>query len=53
LENAGQILFTQHMGSAMDEVRQEIALEAAANILQALYGAKPAAPSIMWMGQKI
>jgi phosphonate dehydrogenase len=41
LANTGQTLFTPHLGSAVDEVRREIALEAAGNILQALRGAKP------------
>ena len=41
LENTDQTLFTPHLGSAVDEVRREIALEAATNILQALRGEKP------------
>jgi phosphonate dehydrogenase len=41
LENTGQTLFTPHLGSAVDEVRRDIALEAAGNILQALRGGKP------------
>jgi phosphonate dehydrogenase len=41
LENTGQTLFTPHLGSAVDEVRRDIALEAAHNILQALRGEKP------------
>jgi phosphonate dehydrogenase len=41
LENRGQTLFTPHLGSAVDEVRRDIALEAAGNILQALRGEKP------------
>ena len=41
LDNAGQTLFTPHLGSAVDDVRREIALEAARNILQALNGERP------------
>jgi phosphonate dehydrogenase len=41
LENTGQTLFTPHLGSAVDEVRRDIALEAAGNILQALRGETP------------
>jgi phosphonate dehydrogenase len=41
LENTGQTLFTPHLGSAVDEVRRDIALEAAGNILQALRGEPP------------
>ena len=41
LENTGQTLLTPHLGSAVDEVRRDIALEAAGNILQALRGKKP------------
>jgi phosphonate dehydrogenase len=40
-ENTGQTLFTPHLGSAVDEVRRDIALEAAHNILQAVRGEKP------------
>ena len=41
LDNPGQTLFTPHLGSAVDEVRREIALEAAHNLLQALRGQRP------------
>ncbi len=41
VENIDQTLLTPHLGSAVDEVRREIALEAATNILQALRGEKP------------
>jgi len=41
LENLDQTLFTPHLGSAVDEVRREIALEAAHNLLHALRGEKP------------
>jgi phosphonate dehydrogenase len=41
LQNTGQTLFTPHLGSAVAEVRRDIALEAARNILQALRGEKP------------
>jgi phosphonate dehydrogenase len=41
LANTGRTLFTPHLGSAVDEVRREIALEAAGSILQALRGEKP------------
>jgi phosphonate dehydrogenase len=41
LENTGQTLFTPHLGSAVDEIRRDIALEAAGNILQALRGETP------------
>ena len=34
-------LFTPHLGSAVDEARREIALEAARNILQAFQGKTP------------
>jgi phosphonate dehydrogenase len=34
-------LFTPHLGSAVDRVRREIALQAAHNILQALAGERP------------
>lgn len=41
LENPRQTLFTPHLGSAVDEVRREIAREAAINILQVFRGEKP------------
>ena len=41
LENSNQTFFTPHIGSAVDELRRDIALEAAHNILQALQGHKP------------
>ncbi|MFZ5452638.1 MAG: phosphonate dehydrogenase [Thermodesulfobacteriota bacterium] len=41
LENLGQTFFTPHLGSAVDEVRREIALEAAHNLLQGLRGERP------------
>jgi phosphonate dehydrogenase len=41
LENTGQTLLTPHLGSAVAEVRRDIALEAAGNILQALRGQRP------------
>jgi phosphonate dehydrogenase len=41
LENTKQTFFTPHIGSAVDELRRNIALEAAQNILQALEGQKP------------
>ncbi len=41
LENTNQTFLTPHIGSAVDELRREIALEAAQNILQALQGEKP------------
>lgn len=41
LENTHQTFFTPHIGSAVDELRRDIALEAAQNILQALQGHKP------------
>jgi phosphonate dehydrogenase len=41
LENTGQTLFTPHLGSAVEEVRREIALEAAINLLQVFRGEKP------------
>ena len=34
-------LFTPHLGSAVDDVRRAIALEAAANIFEALNGERP------------
>ncbi len=42
LEDTNHTFFTPHLGSAVDEIRREIALEAARNILQALRGEKPA-----------
>lgn len=41
LENTNQTFLTPHIGSAVDELRRNIALEAAQNILQALQGEKP------------
>ena len=41
LENTNQTFLTPHIGSAVDELRRDIALEAAQNILQALQGEKP------------
>ncbi len=41
LENTNQTFLTPHIGSAVDELRRNIALEAARNILQALQGQKP------------
>ncbi|MDH6100363.1 phosphonate dehydrogenase [Anabaenopsis sp. FSS-46] len=41
LENTSQTFLTPHIGSAVDELRRDIALEAAQNILQALQGEKP------------
>ena len=41
LANPGRTLFTPHLGSAVDEVRREIALEAAHNLLQGLRGERP------------
>ena len=41
LDNVKQTLFTSHLGSAVDNVRREIAMEAARNILQALDGGTP------------
>jgi len=41
LENTNQTLFTPHLGSAVDEVRRDIALEAADNLLRALRGERP------------
>ncbi len=45
LDNRGQTLFTPHLGSAVDEVRRQIELRAADNILRALRGEIPAMPS--------
>lgn len=39
---ADRTLFTPHLGSAVDAVRRDIALEAAANLVQALRGEVPA-----------
>ena len=41
LANREKTFFTPHIGSAVDEVRREIALKAAQNIVQALQGGKP------------
>ncbi len=41
LQNRHQTLFTPHLGSAVDETRRQIAMEAAYNILQALRGERP------------
>lgn len=41
LEMAGATFLTPHLGSAVDDVRCEIALEAARNILQAFQGTRP------------
>ncbi len=53
LEKKMETLFTPHLGSAVDEVRREIEMKAARNILQALRGEKPAdavndVPLIEW-----
>lgn len=42
LEDETRTLFTPHLGSAVDEVRRAIELEAAQNILQVLRGETPA-----------
>src|SRR5258706_3686147 len=42
LDNPRQTLFTPHLGSAVDEVRRNIELRAALNILQVLRGEVPA-----------
>jgi phosphonate dehydrogenase len=42
LLNSGRTVFTPHLGSAVDRVRREITLQAAASILQALRGDVPA-----------
>jgi len=42
LDDTDHTFFTPHLGSAVDEIRREIALEAARHILQALNGEKPA-----------
>jgi phosphonate dehydrogenase len=41
IDNEAQTLFTPHLGSAVDEVRRQIELRAARNILQALRGEIP------------
>ena len=41
LENTNQTFLTPHIGSAVDDLRRNIALESAQNILQALQGQKP------------
>lgn len=41
LDNRARTLFTPHIGSAVDEVRQQIAMEAAYNIVEALEGRRP------------
>lgn len=41
LENTVQTLFTPHLGSAVDDIRRGIALEAAYNIIEALNGQRP------------
>jgi phosphonate dehydrogenase len=41
LLETGTTFFTPHLGSAVDDVRREIALEAACNILQAFEGRRP------------
>ena len=41
LDDTERTLFTPHLGSAVDEVRLRIAMEAAQNILQALAGERP------------
>jgi len=41
LEDTDHTFFTPHLGSAVDDARREIALEAARNILQALHGERP------------
>ncbi len=38
LDKSNQTFFTPHLGSAVDDLRREIALEAAQNIVQALHG---------------
>ena len=42
LDDTDHTFFTPHLGSAVDEIRREITLEAARHILQALHGQKPA-----------
>lgn len=41
LADRARTLFTPHLGSAVDEVREAIALEAAANIVDVLQGRRP------------
>ncbi|QJT10336.1 phosphonate dehydrogenase [Oceanidesulfovibrio marinus] len=41
LDNVDRTLFTPHIGSAVDGVRYEIAMQAARNIVQALSGQRP------------
>lgn len=41
LDNTEQTFFTPHIGSAVDSVRREIAMEAARDIIRALNGGKP------------
>jgi phosphonate dehydrogenase len=41
VENTTQTFFTPHLGSAVNDLRRSIALEAAQNILQALQGQHP------------
>lgn len=41
LDNPNQTFFTPHLGSAVDDLRRDIALEAAQNIVQALQGCFP------------
>lgn len=41
IENINQTFLTPHIGSAVDDLRRNIALEAAQNILQALQNQKP------------
>jgi phosphonate dehydrogenase len=41
LDDTEHTFFTPHLGSAVEEIRREIALEAARHILQALKGEKP------------
>ena len=41
LSQVDKTVFTPHLGSAVDDVRRSIALEAAHNIIQALGGEKP------------
>jgi phosphonate dehydrogenase len=41
LANKDKTIFTPHLGSAVEDVRREIALEAAGNIIQALQGKQP------------
>ncbi len=41
LQDSDHTFFTPHLGSAVDEIRRDIALEAARNILQALKGERP------------